>query len=66
MAKVVRLEADIAQIQDPYQMVRDLDLELKKDYPDLRLEKAGYERKEMVIGGRVNVRWSCWVEGRGK
>ena len=66
MAKVVRLEADIFPDQDPYAMVRDLDLDLKKNYPDLRLESGGFERREMTVAGVVRVRWACWVEGRGK
>lgn len=64
--RIVRLEAVIYPDEDPMQMVRDLDTELRKGYPTFLLWQAGWEREEMQVSGRLQVRYQCWVEGREK
>ena len=62
--KVVRLEAVIYPDEDPWQMLRDLDAELRAKEPTLTLWRAGWEREEMQVSGRLHVRFQCFVEGR--
>lgn len=61
---IVRLEAVIYPDQDPLAMLTDLTAELKRTYPTLTPWKANWEREEMFVSGKLNVRINCWVEGR--
>ena len=62
--RIVRLEAVIYPDEDPLQMLRDLDTELRAKEPTLTLWRAGWEREEMQVSGRLQVRFQCYVEGR--
>lgn len=62
--RIVRLEAVIYPDENPAQMVADLDAQLRKEEPTLTLWRAGWEREEMQVSGRTQVRFTCWVEGR--
>ncbi len=61
---IVRLEAVIYPDQDPLAMLRDLDAELRRTYPTLTPWGSGWTREEMLVNGRLNVRFQCYVEGR--
>jgi hypothetical protein len=63
MGKVMRFETTTPTSTDPYQMVRDMDLDMKKQHPEYRLHGGGFREVEIVSNGKTIKRWECWVEG---